>query len=307
MKPFCVFVTKLILFLLLVTNAKAQEPPDSVMQISTRYVDAVSVKAQRIENKLNAKTLKTLARFGSNQRKLRSKLIKVDSAEATRIFDRTTGELATLQNRLQQRVQSTQYIPFLDTIKTSLRFLAGQKGFLSKAKNPGDKISDGLSKVNNLEQQFQKAEEVKKVLRQQKEFLENELQKFGFAKDLKRLNKQAYYYSAQIKEYKEAIKDKKKLERKAVGLLSKAKPFQEFMKKNSMLASLFRMPVDDPSDPFYLQSLSGLQTRVQIDQLIQQQIAAGGPGVINGDTSPVKAGNATGAWICIGAETNHFG
>ena len=43
-----------------------------------------------------------------------------------------------------------------------------------------------------------------------------------------------------------------------------------------MLASLFRMP-DDPNDPSYIASLAGLQTRTQVNNLIQQQISAGGP------------------------------
>ena len=50
------------------------------------------------------------------------------------------------------------------------------------------------------------------------------------------------------------------------------------MRKNSMLASLFRMPADDPNDPTYIASLAGLQTRAQVNALIQNQIAAGGPG-----------------------------
>jgi len=48
------------------------------------------------------------------------------------------------------------------------------------------------------------------------------------------------------------------------------------MAKNSMLASLFRMP-GDPTDPAYLASLAGLQTRVQVNNLLQQQIQNGGP------------------------------
>ncbi len=52
--------------------------------------------------------------------------------------------------------------------------------------------------------------------------------------------------------------------------------FQDFMRKNSMLASLFRMP-GDPNDPGYIASLAGLQTRSQVNNLIQQQIAGGGP------------------------------
>jgi len=41
------------------------------------------------------------------------------------------------------------------------------------------------------------------------------------------------------------------------------------------LASLFRMPADDPNDPAYLQSLAGLQTRAQINQLMQNQLGTG--------------------------------
>jgi hypothetical protein len=48
-----------------------------------------------------------------------------------------------------------------------------------------------------------------------------------------------------------------------------------------MLASMFRMPTDDPNDPAYLQSLAGLQTRVQVNQMIQNQIGSGGPNAMN--------------------------
>jgi hypothetical protein len=47
------------------------------------------------------------------------------------------------------------------------------------------------------------------------------------------------------------------------------------MRKNSMLASLFRLP--DPDDPSYAANLAGLQTRAQVNNLIQQQISSGGP------------------------------
>ncbi|MEJ0105008.1 MAG: hypothetical protein WDO19_21745 [Bacteroidota bacterium] len=61
----------------------------------------------------------------------------------------------------------------------------------------------------------------------------------------------------QVAEYKETIKDPKKIERKAIDLLSRTKLFQDFMKKNSMLSSLFRMPADDPNDPATCKVLQG--------------------------------------------------
>ena len=95
-------------------------------------------------------------------------------------------------------------------------------------------------------------------------------------KTLKQFNKEVYYYSEQIKEYKEIINDPGKIEKKAIELLSKTKVFQDFMRRNSMLASLFRLP-GDPNDPAYIASLAGLQTRVQVNNFIQQQVASGGP------------------------------
>jgi hypothetical protein len=128
----------------------------------------------------------------------------------------------------------------------------------------------------SLQDKFQQAEEIKKFIRERRQQLKEQLEKLGLVKQLKRFNKQAYYYAAQLKEYKEILKDSKKRERKAIELLSKTKLFQDFMRKNSMLASLFRIP-GDPNDPAYMASLAGLQTRVQVNNLIQQQIAAGGP------------------------------
>jgi len=93
---------------------------------------------------------------------------------------------------------------------------------------------------------------------------------------LKKLNKEAYYYAQQINEYKEILKDSRKAERKALELLSKSNAWKDFMRKNSQLASLFRLP-GNPDDPTSQASLAGLQTRVQVTQLIQNQLTAGGP------------------------------
>ncbi|MBK9570511.1 MAG: hypothetical protein IPO53_11785 [Chitinophagaceae bacterium] len=113
-------------------------------------------------------------------------------------------------------------------------------------------------------------------MKQRKQFLKEQLSKFGFAKELKKLNKQVYYYFQQINEYKAILNDPGKIEWKGIDLLSKTKFFQEFMRKNSMLASLFRIP-ETPNDPAYIASLAGLQTRAQVNSLIQKQIQSAGP------------------------------
>jgi hypothetical protein len=86
-------------------------------------------------------------------------------------------------------------------------------------------------------------------------------------------NKEVYYYSAQLKEYKDILNEPDKLIQKGLSLLNKLPAFTQFMKQNSELASLFRLP-DNYGTP---QSLAGLQTRSQVQQQIQTQLAGGGP------------------------------
>lgn len=134
-----------------------------------------------------------------------------------------------------------------------------------------------MSNVVGLQNQFQKAEEIKKFIKERKQYLKNHLEKLGLTKELKKFNKQAYYYSAQVNEYKQILKDHKKAEQKAIELLSQAKLFKDFMRNNSQLASLFRLPGSNTGNTPGAASLAGLQTRAQVNTLIQQQVTTGGP------------------------------
>src|SRR5690606_25345841 len=113
------------------------------------------------------------------------------------------------------------------------------------AKDVKEKTTAALAKVKGLQQQFQQAEEVKAFLQQRKQYLKEQLQNTGLARQLKQVNKEVYYYAAQVSEYKEVLKDHKKATRKALQLLSKTTAFQNFMRKHSQLAGLFRLPDPD--------------------------------------------------------------
>ena len=276
-------LTILTVFLLSAIGLYAQhEPPlqeDSIItnhqQLPSKYLSVVSSKAASLESKLDKKSERALAQVQKQEIKMKSKLQKIDSIAANNIFADADKKYKELEHRLQNNPLK-QYIPRLDTFSTSLKFLQQNPQLLSQAKAIKEKLKDAMSKVKSLEGQFQKAEEIKKFLKERKQFLKERLSKFGFAKELKKLNKQLYYYVQQVNEYKAILNDPKKIEKKAIEALTKSKFFQDFMRKNSMLASLFRMP-GDPNDPAYQASLAGLQTRVQVNNLIQQQIASGGP------------------------------
>lgn len=250
--------------------------------LSEKFIDNFSGQAIKktgwIEKQANKKSEKALARFAKQEEKMKRKLAKIDSLAAKNIFTTTENKLRQLQQNLMKPGKLTQYIPHLDTLTTSLKFLQQNQQYLTNAKDAEQKLKESLSKIDGLKERLEKAEAIKNFLKEEKQYLQEQLGRFGFAKELKAINKDVYYYSEQIKEYKEIISDPDKLEKKAIEMLSKTKFFQDFLRKNSMLASLFRLP-DDNFSPLggVAGGFAGLQTRTQVNSLIQQQISAGGP------------------------------
>jgi hypothetical protein len=237
-----------------------------------RYSKKVLSTATALNQKLDKKSAMALRDFGKLEERLKKKLSKIDSVATSNLMGNTEERYAQLKQKLMNGKVNQQYIPHLDTLISSLKYLGNK---LPTGEGSSE-ISRALSATKALEGKFQSAEEIRAFLRERKEYLREQLSKFGLVKDLKKLNKQVYYYGEQIKEYKETLKDPKKLEKKMLETLSKTKLFQDFLAKNSMLASLFRMPGTE-NDPSYQASLAALQTRSQVNNLIQQQISSGGP------------------------------
>ncbi|MBL7722745.1 MAG: hypothetical protein JNK27_01285 [Chitinophagaceae bacterium] len=271
-------MNRILTLLILIVTAQHLYAQDSVQitqQVSPNYIDAVAAKAKSLEEKLDKKSEKALEQMQKQEAKLRSKLEKIDSIAAKNVFAGGENKYKELAQKLKDN-RLRQYIPQIDSLSTSLKFLEANPQFLSQAKEVKEKLKEAMSKMEALKGQLQKAEDIKQFLKERKQYLKEQLSKFGFAKELKKINKQVYYYAQQLNEYKEVLKDPKKAEQKALELLSKTKLFKDFMRKNSMLASLFRMPTD-ANEPSGQASLAGLQTRAQVNNLIQTQIAAGGP------------------------------
>jgi predicted MPP superfamily phosphohydrolase len=264
----------LIAFFLLVSSATSQSKLDSILNKldPQKFAASIGKKAEKLEDKLVNKSMKVLDKLQNQEEKICHKLLSTkDSLQAKVALTDIKSKYKTLQNKLKSLALSgaaRQFIPHLDSLTTSLKFL-DQNGKTGK-------IKDALGKTKSLQDKFQQADEIKKIIKERRDQLKQQLEKLGMVKQLKQINKQVYYYAAQIKEYREILKDPKKIEKKALELLAKTKFFRDFMRKNSMLASLFRMP-GDPNDPNYTASLAGLQTRAQVNNLVQQQIAAGGP------------------------------
>lgn len=218
-----------------------------------------------------AHSAKTLSRLQKQEEKVYRNMLKSkDSLQAKEKL----SEIAAQYGNMRQKISSnpvagkaTQYIPRLDSLSCSLKFLS-ENGVSGNVK-------EALAKADGLKDKFQQAEELKKFISERKAQLKTQLENLGLLKNLKKFNKQAYYYSAQIKEYREMLGDEDKLQRKALQLIGQSKAFSDFMQRNSQLAAFFRMP--GANDPNYAANMAGLQTSAQVTSMMQQQIASGGP------------------------------
>jgi hypothetical protein len=249
-------------------------------KVAGKYLDAVAGKSAAISGSIDKQTDKYLSKFQKEEKRLFKKLAKKDSTAAGKALTASQKQYQALQQKLngasQKLSRGRKYIPLLDTLGTSLKFLKQYGDLFKKGMASSQQLNTSLSEVNTLEGKLQKADDVQAFIKERREQLTEQLQKAGMGDALKGFNKDAYYYSAQMKEYSEALNDPGKAEQKALALLNQLPAFKQFMKQNSFLSSIFGAP--DNATATGAAALQGLQTREQVQQLIQNQVSAGGPG-----------------------------
>jgi hypothetical protein len=272
------------IFLCQVSLAQEKEPViDKIINFPATFFNKVNNKYSNLEDRVTKQSEKYLQRLKEKEKKMKRKLARVDSAKAEQTF----GDIDAQYNKMIAAINKDSlpvkrgagaYMPMVDSVKTSLAFLQQNSGVLSESKEVQDKVKGSLSQVNQLQGKMQQSEQVKAFIQQRKSQIKESLGRVtnlpkGLANDFTGFQKEAYYYSAQLKEYKDMLNDPDKMMQKGLSLLNKLPAFTQFMKQNSQLASLFRLPENYGT----LASLVGLQTRAAVQQQIQSQLAGGGP------------------------------
>ncbi|HRB31506.1 MAG TPA: hypothetical protein PK872_08320, partial [Ferruginibacter sp.] len=221
---------------------------------------------------------KSLAKLARWETKIKALLYKTSPETFAKLFGNNQLTFSTLLQKIEQGENIAQNYPqqynnYRDKLATSLSYIEQQQ------KQAGDKFLKPVKvvqqKMKGLDDEITKAEALEKFIKERKQLLiEESIKQIGKSKYLTKINKEAYYYAETLRNYKELFSDPKKAEETVLEIIEKIPAFKEFFRKNSMLSSLFKMPGSAASS---IQSIAGLQTRVQVNDLIQQQIAAGGP------------------------------
>ncbi len=262
------------------TIQKADSTINNITALPTKYLDQVSNKADKYYNSITSKTEKTLAKLSKWESKIKTILEKTSPETAQRLFGNNQLTFSTLLQKYKEGKAAADsykgtYDEYRDKLTTTVKYLDERKKQLdSSIIKP---LTEAKEKTTKLNEQLKNTEATAQFIKERKkQLMEQALQFVGKSKCLQKINKESYYYIETIRNYKELFSDPKKAEEVAMKLLQKIPAFNEFIRKNSILASLFRMP-GNANDPTTQASLTGLQTRAQVNNLIQQQIAAGGP------------------------------
>ncbi|MEP7372265.1 MAG: hypothetical protein ABI675_02680 [Chitinophagaceae bacterium] len=259
--------------------------PDKVLNFPSRFFDKIEKKYASLDAKLTRQTERYLKRLESKEKKLKKKLAKIDPAKAKQLFTNADAKYQHFINKIKDSATlpktavSGEYKPFADSLKTGLSFLAQNNEVIAASHAIQDKIQSSLGQVNQLQSKLKYSDEIKAYIRQRKQVLNEAIG--GYAKVphsiLKSFNNyksEAYYYTKQIKEYRDAFnKEPEKLVKKGLSLLNRLPLYQQFMKQHSELSGLFNLP----SNYSNAGNIAGLQTRNQVQQLIQTQITSAGP------------------------------
>jgi hypothetical protein len=259
-------IAVLLVCLIVTQSLSAQDSLNKVLSIPNRFIGRIDKKASRIENHLISTSERALKQLSKQESRLQKKLHKKDPLLAKQLFDHSAAQYQSLQSDITNKASKftgrAEYIPFLDTITTSIRFLEKNSDLV---KDP--LIQQSLERINNMQHQFQQSKSIQQYLHARQQYLKEQLGKLNMLKELKQYNKKLYYYQAQVSAYKDLLKRPDKIERKAIDLLGKTKPFKDFMAKYSMLAAIFPSAASSGANA---PALPGLQTSAQVNTLIQQ-------------------------------------
>jgi hypothetical protein len=262
-----------------------QKVLDAYNNLTSKPLNFINDKYSKLTSLVTGQSAKLLASLQKKEMALMQKMQSIDSNKAKQIFSGSQTQYQQFASSLQSPLNPNiafplkQYIPGLDSMQTAMKFLqqANSKlpGILSAAKL--QQIQALSAQIQVLESRMQQANTIQSFVQQREAQLKSQLGQYGLGKQLLGINKQVYYYQAQIQQYKNLLNDKSAMEAKALGIAKQVPAFQKYMQKYGSLAKLFGISSGQSSyDSTKL--VSGLQTRAQVTASISQKTGSIGGG-----------------------------
>jgi hypothetical protein len=274
-------------FAVTVTYAQTSDSTfDKISNFPSKLFSRINGQATSLNQQLGRQTEKYLQRMARKEARLRAQLYKTDSAKAVALYPNDPQQqYAALIQKFRQdssRVFTSmgpEYLPYVDSTKGMLGFLSKNPAIVNASPTQLAAIQSSLAQFQQLQARLQAADAIKQFIQARKAQIQQYLSQYthlpsGITNTLQGYNKEAYYYAEQVRQYRQMLNDPDKMFQTALGVLSGLPAFNNFMRQNSFLAGLFRVPAgyDNPDGPV------GMQTRDQVMGMIKSQIGQGGGG-----------------------------
>jgi hypothetical protein len=250
----------------------------SITKIPLKFITQTNDKIDKYTNRITSKTEKTLTKLAKWETKIHKLLDKASPQTAQQLFGEGKLTFASMLQKVQEGKSlaentKARYTEYNDKLVTNIKYIETQKAELnSKYLQP---LAAAKEKASQLEKEVAETETAEKLIKERKKELLTEAYKvLGKNKYISKMQQEIFYYGESLQNFKKIFSDPTKAEAKAMELLGQIPAVNSFIQQNSMLASLFGSLSPSASGTA---SLAGLQTRADLNSLIQGRIASGGP------------------------------
>jgi len=269
-----------------VCTVSSAQSVDSVtgkaLNFPSRFLAKLQSRTANLNQRLTEQSMNYLQKMQKREERMRKKLSAVDSNAANQLFANSQQQYAAMAQKISTDTgghnmpMTGTYMPYLDSLQGTLGFLQKNQGLVNGANG---QLTGAASQLQALQAKMQDASQAQDFIQQRKQQISQYISQHTdvqglLGKQYAGLNQDAYYYSQQLRQYKEMWSNPDQLEQRALTLLNKLPAFQSFMKSNSQLAGLFSVPGNYATPA----ALAGLQTKSQVAGQVQAQVAAAGPG-----------------------------
>lgn len=275
--------------------AQADSTLLSVKNIPDRYISRVQNKMSLYKHRISGKTEKTLTRLCTWENKIQGLLQKASPETAARLFGENVMSFKKMLEEYKKgeaKVQQMEagYNKYRDDLVTRINFIDSSTSVIDKTTK--QLLAKTKGTAAELENEEARSEALQKMIRERKQQLIREAMKYlGSNKYLKKINKEQYYFTETLRNYKEVFSDPKKIEETVTKILKNIPGFQKFAAQNSQLAGLFANPASFPnlsagsSSPI----VNGIPTRASMQGFMQ----ANAPTVQSMNTSQLLKGDVS--------------
>ena len=266
---------------------------NKVVNLPSGFFNKVQSKTAQLDAQLTKQTQSYLQSMSKEEGRLRKKMARLDSTDtsaarksATLFSGNPEKQYSSLLQKLKSdtasamKIMHGQYLPYADSLQGMLKFLQANPQMLNTSKFSPTDVQNTLTKVTQLQNKLQDAGEIQQYMQQRQTQIHQYLSQYSklpssLTGSYTNYNKKLYYYSEQVKAYKEALNDPDKRMQLAMTVLNKVPAFTNFMKNNSMLSSALNLPGS------YNPSVSGLglSTRDQVLAAFENKMGKSGGGV----------------------------